>query len=105
MRLRPASPGWAASARASGPVAFMSAVGGRFNGGIKTLGMVAPGQTAWVQVRVWESAYGRSYEEARSNDLATQAELIGRATAVALQFDDPRFAASNSASMMFRSDR
>lgn len=37
----------------------------------------------------------RSYREAGVKDMTTQAELIGRATAAALQFDDPKFAAKN----------
>jgi hypothetical protein len=37
----------------------------------------------------------RSYHTAQINDLTTQAELIGRASAAALQFDDRKFAADN----------
>ncbi len=37
----------------------------------------------------------RSYHTAQVNDLTTQAELIGRASAAALQFDDRKFAADN----------
>jgi hypothetical protein len=33
---------------------------------IVTLGNVAPGETAVCQVRAWESAFGRSFEEARA---------------------------------------
>lgn len=36
----------------------------------------------------------RSYREAGTTDLTTQAGLIGRATTAALQFDDPEFAAN-----------
>ncbi|HWH49047.1 MAG TPA: ATP-binding protein [Burkholderiales bacterium] len=37
----------------------------------------------------------RSYHTTQVNDLTTQAELIGRASAAALQFDDRKFAADN----------
>jgi PAS domain S-box-containing protein len=37
----------------------------------------------------------RSYHTTQVNDLTTQAELIGRTTAVALQFDDRKFAGDN----------
>ncbi|MBF6570731.1 MAG: PAS domain S-box protein [Candidatus Binataceae bacterium] len=37
----------------------------------------------------------RSYQDVLSNDMRTQAELIGRASAAALNFDDPKAAAAN----------
>lgn len=37
----------------------------------------------------------RSYHTARVNDLTTQAEIIGRASAAALQFEDRKFAGEN----------
>jgi PAS domain S-box-containing protein len=37
----------------------------------------------------------RSYHTTQVNDLTTQAEIIGRASAAALQFDDVKFAAQN----------
>ena len=44
----------------------------------------------------------RSYRDAGANDMATQADLIGRATTAALQFDDPEFAANNLALLRVR---
>ena len=44
----------------------------------------------------------RSYRETGAYDMATQAELIGRATTAALQFDDPEFAANNLALLRVR---
>lgn len=37
----------------------------------------------------------RSYRDVLSNDMRTQAELIGRASAAALQFDDPKAVSAN----------
>ena len=39
-------------------------VPGRFNGGTRTIPGTSPGQTVWMQVRVWDGAFGDSYEEA-----------------------------------------
>jgi hypothetical protein len=47
------------------PTGFLS-VPGRFSGGVRVVATVPPEQTGWFQVRAWESAYGRSYEEARA---------------------------------------
>ena len=45
------------------PVGFISP--GRFNGGNRTTpNTTAPGDFAWFDVRVWESAFGSSYEAA-----------------------------------------
>ena len=42
---------------------FLTNAPGRFLGGTRVVATVAPGQAGWFQVRAWESAYGRSYEE------------------------------------------
>jgi PAS domain S-box-containing protein len=44
----------------------------------------------------------RSYRDAGATDMVTQADLIGRATTAALQFDDPEFAANNLALLRMR---
>jgi PAS domain S-box-containing protein len=44
----------------------------------------------------------RSYHERETHDLDTQAEIVGRSTAAALQFDDPKFAADNLALLSAR---
>src|SRR5438045_4388443 len=44
----------------------------------------------------------RSYHQSWVNDLTTQAELLGRASAPALQFDDPKFARENLALLKVR---
>src|SRR5439155_26248530 len=44
----------------------------------------------------------RSYQQNWVNDLTTQAELLGRASAPALQFDDPKFARENLALLQVR---
>jgi len=44
----------------------------------------------------------RGYREAGAKDMTTQADLIGRATSAALQFDDPEFAANNLALLRVR---
>jgi len=36
---------------------------GKINGGIRTITAVSPGQAVWIQVRVWESAFGSTYEQ------------------------------------------
>ena len=45
------------------PTTFLTNAPGRFIGGTRVVATVAPGQTGWFQVRAWESAYGRSYEQ------------------------------------------
>ncbi len=52
----------ALTAVAGGPAAFITP--GRFLGGIRTLPSVPPGQMAFVQVRVWDSAVAATYDEA-----------------------------------------
>ncbi len=37
---------------------------GRFAGGTRYVSTVSPGQTAFVQVKVWDSAFGSTYEQA-----------------------------------------
>src|SRR5262245_66083885 len=45
------------------PVNFIAP--GRFNGGIRTTpSTTRPGEAAWFHVRVWETAFGNSYEAA-----------------------------------------
>jgi hypothetical protein len=39
-------------------------VPGRFVGGIQTISNTVPNQLVWIQVKVWDSAFGDSYEEA-----------------------------------------
>lgn len=39
-------------------------VSGRFNGGTRTISNTVPNQLVWMQVKVWDSAFGDSYEEA-----------------------------------------
>lgn len=46
-------------------VAFMTGTrAGYFSGGTRIIPLVAPGATAFVQVRVWESAWGSTFETA-----------------------------------------
>src|SRR5207247_340566 len=59
-------------------------VPGVFVGGTRTITTVAPGQVASVQVRVWESAYGNSYEQTRLNGGKT-----GLSSIVQIQTGDP----------------
>ncbi len=49
---------------------------GLFDGGIRYIPSVAPGQVASVQVRVWETAYGTTYEQARDTGGRTGASPI-----------------------------
>jgi PAS domain S-box-containing protein len=44
----------------------------------------------------------RSFHERQVSDLATQAEILGRSTAAALQFDDPKFASDSLALLSVR---
>lgn len=44
----------------------------------------------------------RSYHDGQVNDLSTQAEIIGRSSAAALQFDDTKFATDNLALLSAR---
>jgi PAS domain S-box-containing protein len=44
----------------------------------------------------------RSYHETQVNDLTTQAEIVGRSSAAALQFDDSKFAGENLALLSSR---
>src|SRR5262245_46917037 len=51
------------------PVNFIA--DGRFNGGIRTTPIsTGPGQAAWFHVRLWETAFGSSYEQAAMSPLA-----------------------------------
>jgi hypothetical protein len=49
---------------------------GLFDGGNRYIPSVAPGQVASVQVRVWETAYGTTYEQARATGGRTGASAI-----------------------------
>lgn len=44
----------------------------------------------------------RSFHERQVNDLTTQAEIVGRSSAAALQFDDPKFASESLALLSVR---
>ena len=51
------------------PVNFIA--DGRFNGGIRTTPIsTRPGQAAWFHVRLWETAFGSSYEQAAMSPLS-----------------------------------
>ncbi len=53
---------------------------GKFVGGSRYIPTVPPGQVASVQVRVWESAYGPSYEQAQAAGGKTGASLVLQVT-------------------------
>jgi hypothetical protein len=61
-----------------GASAFISP--GRFSGGLRTITTVPPGGLASVQVRVWESAYGPTYEQSLLNGGKTGTSSILRIT-------------------------
>jgi len=61
-----------------GATAFISP--GRFSGGLRTITTVLPGSPASVQVRVWESAYGPTYEQSLLNGGKTGTSSILRIT-------------------------
>ena len=46
------------------PVIGFTPVPGRFLGGTRTISNTVPNQLVWMQVKVWDSAFGDSYEEA-----------------------------------------
>ncbi len=46
------------------PVTSFLPVPGRFNGGTRTIPASLAGQTVWMQVKVWDRAFGNTYEEA-----------------------------------------
>ena len=49
---------------------FLTGTGaGYFNAGTQTINSVAPGTTAWVQVRVWNTSSGNSFLQAQASDL------------------------------------
>jgi hypothetical protein len=58
----------------AGTAAF--AFPGLFDGGTRYIPSVTPGQVASVQVRVWETAYGTSYEQARDTGGRTGTSAI-----------------------------
>ncbi len=48
---------------------LIGAGAGYFNGGAQVIGTVPPGSTAWIQIRVWNTASGNSYPQAVASGL------------------------------------
>jgi hypothetical protein len=52
-------------------VGFLTgAAAGYFNGGLQYVNSVAPGSTAWVQVEVWNTASGATFDQAKASGLS-----------------------------------
>ncbi len=49
---------------------FLGGLGaGYFNGGVRTINSVSPGQTAWIEVRAWNTITGASFTQAQISGL------------------------------------
>ncbi len=75
-------------------------VPGRFVGGMRTISNTEPNQLVWIQVKVWDSAFGDSYEEATAaggkhgESELFQVRLGGSITPPGTLVDMPGFALS-----------
>jgi hypothetical protein len=75
--------------------------GGLFEGGVRTTpSTTSPGGPAWVQVRVWETAFGTSYEQAvAAPALAGRRALAGTSNIIRVQTGNPAVTLAAPASL------
>jgi hypothetical protein len=66
-------------------------VPGIYNAGIRQADISPPGYFAWFQVRVWETAFGSTYEQASNyfDPVSNRSAILGKSSIIKVDTGDP----------------